>query len=168
MKYKWALGARMKSKAQPCGERIEALTLEHGKVTPLIVVEAARDQQSPLHGEFEWHDRRAAEAYRCDQARKILRSLVTVEISGVALDTPTRAFVCVTGHDEDGDATGLEYQCVSTVVRNSDELAEVVMRARKELSDWSKRYERFAALRSVAVRIARLAAGLGRRKKRRP
>lgn len=49
------------------------------RLTPSAVVEAARDAASPLHPLFEWDDDLAAEAYRLDQARAVIRTvLVTV------------------------------------------------------------------------------------------
>jgi len=46
-----------------------------GKITPRMVVDAARDDNSPLHDYFEWNDSEAAEKYREMQARTLLRSV---------------------------------------------------------------------------------------------
>lgn len=45
-----------------------------GALTPAIVLEAARDEDSVLHRHFDWHDASAAEKYRLDQARTLIRS----------------------------------------------------------------------------------------------
>lgn len=50
-----------------------------GRFAPNDVVEAARDEDSPLHAFFEWDDSLAAEAHRVEQARRLIRS-VRVEI----------------------------------------------------------------------------------------
>jgi len=47
----------------------------HGEVTPQMVVEEARNPDSPLHSEFEWDIEAAAEKYWIEQARKIIRSV---------------------------------------------------------------------------------------------
>ena len=39
-----------------------------------VVVEAARDDQSPLHRHFEWDDAKAAHTERLSQARGIIRA----------------------------------------------------------------------------------------------
>ena len=46
-----------------------------GKLTAHAVVDAARDAKSPLHGYFEWDDSKAAEQYRLDQARVLIRTV---------------------------------------------------------------------------------------------
>ena len=46
-----------------------------GRLLARDVLDAARDPSSPLHGCFEWDDGRAAEAYRLEQARELIRSI---------------------------------------------------------------------------------------------
>jgi len=40
------------------------------------VVEHARDKTSPLHGEFEWDNKKAGHEYRLQQARTLIRAVV--------------------------------------------------------------------------------------------
>lgn len=61
-----------------------------GKLTAEDVVSAARDPESPLHAFFEWDDARAADAWRLEQARTLIRSVqirVSVE-EGRAISVP--------------------------------------------------------------------------------
>ncbi len=44
-----------------------------GRLTAGVVVEAARNPQSPLHAEFEWDNAAAAQAHRLERARRLLR-----------------------------------------------------------------------------------------------
>lgn len=44
-----------------------------GAVSPRDVVDAAKNDQSPLHPYFEWADKKAADNWRLDQARRLLR-----------------------------------------------------------------------------------------------
>jgi hypothetical protein len=46
-----------------------------GLLQPFDVVEAARDPGSPLHDSFEWNDSVAAERYRLEQARRLIRTV---------------------------------------------------------------------------------------------
>lgn len=46
-----------------------------GTVTPEQVVEAARPDDAPLHGEFNWDDASAAHQHRLDQARTLIKSV---------------------------------------------------------------------------------------------
>src|SRR5215472_6010141 len=60
----------------------ELATIEtaEGRLVPSTVVDAARAPDSPLHPLFEWDDSAAAEKYRLDQARTIIRR-VTVTVT---------------------------------------------------------------------------------------
>lgn len=56
-------------------KELERLTdINNGDLTPDIVLEAARPENSPLHKHFEWDDSVAAEAWRKDQARTLIQS----------------------------------------------------------------------------------------------
>jgi hypothetical protein len=63
-----------------------------GLITPDIVVAAARHPDSPLHSEFEWDDTAAAEKYRLDQARALIRS-VKVNITTEKFDIVVPQYV---------------------------------------------------------------------------
>jgi hypothetical protein len=54
--------------------RITALEQER-RLTPATLVTDARDPQSPLHTLFEWDNERAAEEYRLNQAREVIRAV---------------------------------------------------------------------------------------------
>lgn len=56
-----------------------------GVLWPEKVVDAARDESSPLHSRFEWDDSEAAERYRVWQARQLIAITVNV-IEGSADD----------------------------------------------------------------------------------
>lgn len=80
---------------------LDDLAREYGVVTPEHVVDAARDPRSPLHEYFEWDDAEAAEAYRREQARALLRSWkVRIVTSDVSVDVPAfvRAIESRTGY----------------------------------------------------------------------
>lgn len=46
-----------------------------GRLTPEDIVDAARDENHPLHERFEWDDGIAAEAWRRAQAHELIRSV---------------------------------------------------------------------------------------------
>jgi len=68
-----------------------------GKLLPADVVEAARDPMSPLHGQFEWDDSAAAEAYRLQQAGDLIRR---VKITLTVEDKPVRVVRYVSTQQE--------------------------------------------------------------------
>lgn len=105
--YRWAPGARVKGKAQIVGEALADLQSEHdNRLTPRLVVDAARNIASPLHESFEWDDLRAAELHREQQARTIIASIRVVKAAQGTdtTDTLERVYVNVVeqhGDDED-------------------------------------------------------------------
>ncbi len=56
-------------------EAVKELEDRQGRLFPSEVLNAARDENSPLHDFFEWDDSAAAEAYRLDQARELIRRI---------------------------------------------------------------------------------------------
>lgn len=59
---------------------LKKLSDRHGRITPEIVVEAARDPSSPLHREFDWNDPTAAHAARLDRARQLITTITVMVI----------------------------------------------------------------------------------------
>ena len=74
----------------PQREALIALAeLHQGRITPEMVVDAARDPNSPLHSAFEWDDAQAAHEHRLAQARVLLRRVrVEVETSTRLIRVP--------------------------------------------------------------------------------
>lgn len=57
-------------------EFLKQLSATHdGRLTPEIVFEAAKPQNSPLHDAFEWDINKAAYAHWMDTARELIRSV---------------------------------------------------------------------------------------------
>lgn len=60
-----------------------------GRLTAKAVVEDARNEDSPLHAEFEWNDAKAAEKFRLEQARTLIQSFkVYIELRDVVIAAP--------------------------------------------------------------------------------
>ena len=74
MIYQWKSASRIKTNAQTAGEICENLERTVG-LTAKNLLEVSRPEDAPLHNEFEWNDSVAAEKYRENQARYIIRML---------------------------------------------------------------------------------------------
>ena len=60
-------------------QELETVRLRHdGLLRPEDIVEFARDKRTTLHAQFEWNNGKAAEQFRLEQARHIIRVVVTV------------------------------------------------------------------------------------------
>lgn len=66
-------------------ELLQSIYDEHGKLTPGLVLDTARDPEHPLHNRFEWDDAAAAEQWRTEQARHMIQSVHVVRSSSEEL-----------------------------------------------------------------------------------
>lgn len=94
---------------------------KHGKLTPEIVVEEAKDKKSPLHEEFDWNNKEAGQKWRVHQARLLICRVHIVS------ETPdgakTRLFV------HNGENTEERtYNPVNIVVSDPGEMARTLNR----------------------------------------
>jgi len=93
-----------------------------GKITPQQVLDAARDEDSPLHPFFEWDDDEAAEKWRLMQARTLIKS-VKVEIQTTT--TKIKAVAFVRDPSKDSDDSG--YVSVKSVKSDKDAQREILI-----------------------------------------
>ena len=71
----------MDDKTKAVRERLERIRIrEKGVLTPDAVVADARNVTSPLHGYFTWDDTEAANQFRLEQARTLIRN-IKVEVT---------------------------------------------------------------------------------------
>jgi len=79
-KFKARTGSPFKKKdAQKVGEELEKIK-EKENLTPVSVVERAKNKKSILHKLFEWDDSEAAEQFRLQQARQIVNHVVEIVV----------------------------------------------------------------------------------------
>ena len=114
------------------GCEIEAITARsRDGITPSDVLEEAKNSSSPLHNYFEWDDRKAAQRWRIEQAKYLLRHIdVIVELE----DRPeekiiTRAWQC--------PENGSGYQATKRIMESVDARSLLLEQALREL-EWFK------------------------------
>lgn len=151
MIYKWRQDSRFPIGAQIAAERLNAIKVTTGELTPALVVEDARHQSSPLHLCFEWNDEHAAHQHRLAQARKLIGSIVVAQFEDRPLGEEVRAFVHLT-------AEAPRYEPVEVVMRNVDMRAEVLDRARREIALWRARYAAYEEFSTLVAEIDRVTA----------
>jgi hypothetical protein len=117
-------------------DELLAVRAQHGKLTPQVVVDAARDPEHPLHSRFEWDDAVAGEAWRRQQAHDLIRKAKVVyrEASEAEPEKSVRAFVAIRA--EEGH-----------VFDPVEEVAEDPFRRKLALADmereWKSLYRRY-------------------------
>jgi hypothetical protein len=82
-RFAWRDGSRFKVTAQIAGDELDRIARENNTPVPhvaaQVLVDESRPEAAPLHPEFTWDDQIAAEAYRVNEARNIIRSIRVVE-----------------------------------------------------------------------------------------
>lgn len=83
-------------------DALQTIYDSHGKLTPSLVVEEAREESHPLHNRFEWDNKVAGEAYRRQQAHELIRSVRVVYREATDKDEArsVRAFHAVRSEDD--------------------------------------------------------------------
>jgi len=95
-----------------------------GRLTPDAVKHAARDPDHPLHSHFTWDDGEAAEKWRTEEARRLIRSVrYVVRIDSRTIITPYYT------HDPHDAGSGTEEQGYNSLPRllNDRELAAATL-----------------------------------------
>jgi hypothetical protein len=146
--YEFAENSRFQSgavlNAGEVGKHLELLRQQaKGELTPKDVVDDARNHNSPLHSFFEWNDGDAAEQWRLQQARGLIRSVVAIYVDDTQPAVRTRAYV----HINEPEAP--HYRDASHAMTQKKTRDMVLQRAWRELQAWRKRYQDLKELAGV-------------------
>lgn len=128
--------------AQVAGEICETIRKRcGGKLMPRDVVEEAANDKSPIHPVFEWDDEKAAEEFRLEQARSMLRSIF-VKISEA--DELINQYVNVRFADDDRCYVGIQQ-----AVQDPEMRKQLLDQALREIVAWRKRHRQLKELSAV-------------------
>lgn len=144
--YRYSYGAFsgvFKNPAEVAGKVLQDLKESKTGLTPESLVDASRDEKAPLHNEFEWDDTIAAEKYRREQARCIIRHLIIEEVE---MDAPKhvkdRAFV-YTGNVKTG------YVSLKDALENKTWRKNLLDAAKRDMKYFVDKYDRLEELIDV-------------------
>ena len=100
-----------------------------GKLNPHHVVDRARSPNSALHRYFEWDDGQAAEAYRLQQARQVIRAVVQYIPRQDGGAVKTRVYVSLPSDR----VTHEGYRAVAEVIKDKRSLNEAMIDLQNEI-----------------------------------
>ena len=126
-------------------ELIRLSKKNNGLLLPEEVVKAARDPSSPLHNNFDWDDTEAAEKWRLEQARQLIR--VSVQVLAGTNETH-RVFVSL---ENDRGKNG--YRLLVDVLGDDDLRRRLLDQAFKELKHFQDKYHEIEELIPVFNKI---------------
>lgn len=125
-----------------------------GLLKPEYVVESARPVNSPLHTRFTWDDTEAANQYRLQQARQLIRTTIQyIEVDGK--DQSFRVFCSLT-LDRENDGGG--YRETVAVLSNRQYKAQLLSDAQDDMRRFEERYSRLKELSLVIKEIRKALA----------
>lgn len=138
--FEFAEGSRFQlgavQSANDVGKHLEMLREQcKGELTPADVLKDAKHNNSPLHSFFEWDDGEAAEQYRLQQARGLIRSVVAIYTDDKNPAVRTRAYVHI------NEPTAPHYRETGHAMSQAKTRNMVLQRAWIELQAWRKRYK---------------------------
>lgn len=125
---------------KPHIEELNRIATDNGGVLNADdVVEFARDPETALHSHFDWDDAVAGEAYRREQARRLIRVYVTVLPN---TSEEVRAFVSLSSDRKSGGG----YRTIEAVLSDEDLTAVLIDDARRDFERFRRKYETLAAI----------------------
>jgi len=154
-RFKAAAGARFSDEqAERYGQRIARLEEQVGYITPQSVVDDAKHKNSPLHDYFDWDDIVAANSWRIEQAKYLLRHITYTKITDDK-EEQIRGFFSITPTKEMQAETPKVYVSLSTILSDREKLDQVINEAYRELKGWVARYKQYSELSAVIQDIER-------------
>lgn len=150
-KYTWREGGpKPKIKAEVFAQELHKIVsgddLKQAK--PKTIVDAARSRTSPMHKEFDWNNKRAAEKHRIEHARKLVGALQIVVVETIHnAATSTRAYLSVVEQKQRG------YVDQDRIVTDSDLRAQMIGQAKRDLESYVKRYASILAMAPYVPRL---------------
>lgn len=129
-------------------DQLQAIYNGHGKLTPAIVVNEARDESHPLHTRFEWDDAAAGESWRRQQAHELIRSVRVVyrEADEKNPEKSVRAFHAVRSESEH------VYEPVEKIAEDDFARQLLLKDMEREWQSLRRRYEQFEEFLSMVRR----------------
>ena len=128
---------------QVVGNELTKLAKIHkGELKPKDIVDAARDEKSPIHKCFEWDNDFAAEKYRVEQARYLLRVIV-VEYEVPEQEEPITLRVFENTINEDHESV---YVRVVDAIKDTDQTKYIMMQALGDLKAFAHKYSNIEIL----------------------
>lgn len=150
--YQWAPTYYAAIPAEVAAAEFERLKdLNGGELTPRMVLDSARDPESPLHKAFNWDDASAAERYRLSQARRLISKLVIIREG-----SPEPAIVHVSLKTDEGRS----FREAREVAKSEPLKKLLLQQAGKEFKAMRQRYNKLRELEKVWVEVDQALQGI--------
>lgn len=160
--YEWAENVRCSGSAQIVGETLMQINEKHGTVKPETVVHEAKRKSHPLHPFFEWDNDKAADEFRKEQARYLIRSVRIIQ--QVKNEEPK--LIRVFHNVEDTEEIGRGYQPLVHIMNSEDLKQQAISYSIQYLQQARKRLSEIKELEKIVVELEKIEAKLDAETKR--
>ena len=140
----WRRGSAFKVDASIAKQVMDGLA-EEGRLTPSDLVEVSRPKNAPLHDEFEWDDKVAAEKWREETGRLMISNIVIVPDEQPD-PQPTRVYFNI----ERGTKEYIPTEIIFSDEAKKQRLLEIALR---ELQSFREKYKTLNELAGVMTAI---------------
>jgi tRNA A37 N6-isopentenylltransferase MiaA len=153
----WKQGYRARIDAIKAHKELEDIRRLDGNLTAANVLKRAKDKSSSLHKQFDWDDGEAANQWRLEQARRLIRSIEVIRLD--APKRPYKAYNVVTV-----PATASDPKVRKVYQSTEEALADPVMRdeilgnAIRDAISFRRKYAALQELAQVFSEIDRMIA----------
>lgn len=148
-KSEWKISGLYPVSADTAVDVINGCQDGNGYISARAVVDVSRPNHAVLHGCFEWNDNAAAEKWREQQARVMIKNIVTVEIADDSKREITKTFVHVIS-----DSKSKGYKLSEIAIRNEVDRDYILSTAKRELMVFQEKYHQLTELAAVMTAIA--------------
>ncbi len=148
MVYQYKIPSLYSVSAEVAGAELDRIYEKKGELKLADVVEESRPETAPLHPIFEWDDKKAAEKYRIEQAKRLVCAIVRVDEREEQSPNEIRAFV----HAEKA------YHPVRVVLQHPDMRNEALRDAFRSMESFRQKYSSLTELSGVIVEMDKLLA----------
>ena len=147
-KCEWKVKGLYPVSADTAADVINSCQDESGYISAKSVVDVSRPEKAPLHDCFTWNNDAAAEMWREQQARVMIKNIVTVEIEDDKREV-AKTFVHVISDDKSRG-----YKLTDVAVHNESDREYVLKTAKRELLAFQEKYRQLTELALVFAAIA--------------
>ena len=148
--YRYRVDGLVKAPPQVAGQICDDIMDENGYVAPERLVDVSRPVTAPLHNEFEWNNDVAAEKYRNEQARQIIKNIVRVEISEEAGEPkPIKCWVNSERAFVPTDERLHRYVTLEAALTNQDWRKNLIETAKRDMRSFIAKYRRLTELANI-------------------
>ena len=141
--------------ADRAAAELERIRNKYGTLKPELVVNESRSKRAVLHSIFTWDDAAAAEKWRREQARGLIKNIVVV-VNEETVTCTVRAFVNV--RPAEGDKRS--YTPINEAVLNDVAYKDLLEQSKSEMESFVTKYSQITELNPVKAEMLKAINGI--------